>query len=685
MRCRIGILSNEPEFTALARTVAEEHGLEPVCEEAILGRAQAVARRWEAEGRVEVILARGAWASRLSVGLPVITVEVSGYEVAEAVYAARSHGSRIALVDHEAEPRSYLPERIGAMLGVELRLYLFRNEFGLRRQVLRAIRQGAQALVTAAGSGIRLAQQLGLPAVPVTATRPAVEAAVRRVIDAVGRARRAEAESRLARAVLARSRDGVVILGRRGEVTVCNAAAEAILGLPAEELLDRPARELAARYPAFAALYGDGAEAVGEPVRIRGREWVVSRMPVHLGDGVTGLVITCQPAAQIVDIEQKIRRQLHSRGLTARYNFDDLIVRSPALAATRETALRYAATDLTVLITGETGTGKELFAHAIHQASRRASGPFVAVNCAAIPESLLESELFGYDEGAFTGARKGGKPGLFELAHGGTLFLDEVGELPLSVQARLLRVLQSGEVRRVGGDRVIPVDVRVLAATNRPLQQAVQEGRFREDLYFRLSVLTLVIPPLRERLEDIPHLAARFLAEAARAGAPRHHLGEAELAVLRSYHWPGNVRQLRNVLLRYAVLATPGGDGAALLRRLLAEEAAGPGAASPPEPQRAAAVAAEPPLAAGAPVPPAGPASPPAPSASPPAPPAGADWIPVRVGPLDEMIREILRTLEAREGDRARVARILGISRTTVWRRLREHRGVLQRRDVLQN
>lgn len=645
MQRRVGILSSEPEFTSLAREVAEEHGMVPVVEEAILGRAEAIARRWEAEGQVQAILTRGTAAARLNVTLPVVPVEISGYEVMEAVHAARAAGIRIALVDHEGESRGYSPDRIGQILGVDLKLYPFRNEFGLRRQILLAARAGADVVVTTAWAGVRFARRLGLQAQLVEATRPAVEAAMKRVLDAIRRAHRAEVEGRLAQTVLARSRDGVVILGRRGQVQVCNAAAEEALGLPAEELLDQKATDLARRYPAFAALYEDGTEAVGEPVRIRDREFVVSRASVHLGGEVMAMVITCQPASHIVDIEHKLRRQLHARGLTARYNFEDLVVRSPALQATRLTAQRYAGTDLTVLITGESGTGKELFAHAIHQASRRKDGPFVAINCAALPESLLESELFGYDEGAFTGARKGGKAGLFELAHGGTLFLDEVGELPLPVQARLLRVLQAGEVRRVGGDRLIPVNVRVLAATNRPLQQAVQEGRFREDLFFRLSVLTLVVPPLRERLEDIPHLAARFLTEAARAGAPRHHLGEAELAVLRSFSWPGNVRQLRNVLLRYAVLMTPGEPGVPLLRRLLAEESGhlGQPAAQP------ANLLADP-----------------------------ADRISVQVGPLDDMIAEILRTLEQREGDRARVARILGISRTTVWRRLKDGQEELQ-------
>lgn len=206
---------------------------------------------------------------------------------------------------------------------------------------------------------------------------------------------------------------------------------------------------------------------------------------------------------------------------------------------------------------GETGTGKELFAQAIHNASRRQGQPFVAINCAAVPENLLESELFGYEEGAFTGARKKGKPGLFELAHGGTIFLDEIGDIAQAIQIKLLRVLQQKEIMRVGGQHTIPIDVRVIAATNRNLLAAVQEGTFRADLYYRLNVLPLYLPPLRERKEDIPVLLRDMLFKANRTLARYAPVIAREILThLPAYSWPGNVRELQNIAERIMALAS---------------------------------------------------------------------------------------------------------------------------------
>lgn len=217
---------------------------------------------------------------------------------------------------------------------------------------------------------------------------------------------------------------------------------------------------------------------------------------------------------------------------------------------------KYSQVDSTILLTGETGVGKEVFAHLIHSFSKRSEGPFVAVNCAAIPENLLESELFGYVEGAFTGAKKGGKTGLFELAHQGTIFLDEIGELAESLQAQLLRVLQEGEVMRLGDERVIPINIRVIAASNRDFEKMVEEGRFRADLYYRLNILDIPIPSLRERIADIP-LLCNFFIEELEPGIRRNIRGFTAdaMKILQNYHWPGNIRQLRNIVERAMILS----------------------------------------------------------------------------------------------------------------------------------
>ena len=270
---------------------------------------------------------------------------------------------------------------------------------------------------------------------------------------------------------------------------------------------------------------------------------------------VAGAVLILQNVRALQDREKKVRLKLHEKGLMAKYRFEDIIGDSPVMKANIELARKFARSKATILIQGETGTGKELFAQSIHNGSKRADGPFVAVNCGALPKTLLEAELFGYEEGAFTGALKGGKAGLFEIAHGGTIFLDEIGEMPLETQVQLLRVLQEKEIRRIGSDRVIPVNIRVITATNRDLYQDVQDHLFREDLYYRLNVLQLVIPPLRERQEDMVKIGLDiYRGYSSRKGKKNDAFVEKLLRKLQSYTWPGNVRELHNMIERIHIL-----------------------------------------------------------------------------------------------------------------------------------
>ena len=247
------------------------------------------------------------------------------------------------------------------------------------------------------------------------------------------------------------------------------------------------------------------------------------------------------------------RLAAHSVGAKAIYTFSSIIGESPSLQKAIELSKVASHSNITTLILGESGTGKELFAHAIHNASARKNAPFVVVNCGALPRDLIQSELFGYDPGAFTGAQKQGKPGKFELAEGGTIFLDEIGDMPLEAQINLLRVIQNKEVSRIGGKFSRPIDVRIIAATNKRLQQSVRDGSFREDLFYRLSVLTIDVPPLRERQQDVMLLAESFL----RAGVQAIHKPcrgfSAEVAEIFSrYPWPGNVRELENIMRKTA-------------------------------------------------------------------------------------------------------------------------------------
>jgi transcriptional regulator with PAS, ATPase and Fis domain len=278
-------------------------------------------------------------------------------------------------------------------------------------------------------------------------------------------------------------------------------------------------------------------------VKIHSKNISVKVVPVIVKGETGGALAIVNTIDAKEKSQQRLRSQLLGKGHRSRYTFEDILTRNPELAEIKNLARMKAKSDASVLIIGETGTGKELFAHAIHSSSRRKGWQLVTINCAALPESLLESELFGYEEGAFTGARKGGKPGLFELAHKGTIFLDEIGEMNLNLQARLLRVLESREVMRIGGDSIINVDIRIIAATNKELWKLVQEGTFRKDLYYRLNVLPIEIPPLRERTEDILFILEQMLQKMG----IRLTFVEEAAEMLVAYPWHGNVRELKNL------------------------------------------------------------------------------------------------------------------------------------------
>ncbi|WP_184318599.1 sigma-54 interaction domain-containing protein [Geobacillus subterraneus] len=263
------------------------------------------------------------------------------------------------------------------------------------------------------------------------------------------------------------------------------------------------------------------------------------------------LIVDAQVEGAILFFTKPVLRQEQEKLFRygTRFSLDDVIGSSPAITTLKEQVMKIAKSESTVLIRGESGTGKEVFAQSIHRLSNRNKGPFVAINCAAIPEALLESELFGYEEGAFTGAKKGGKPGRFELAKGGTLFLDEIGDMPLYLQAKLLRVLQERRIERVGGTKSIEVDVRIIAATHKDLESMIANNQFREDLYFRLNVIPLYVPPLRERKEDLYELIQYYMYKfCKRLGKEPKRFSSQALKKIFDYHWPGNIRELENMV-----------------------------------------------------------------------------------------------------------------------------------------
>ena len=297
----------------------------------------------------------------------------------------------------------------------------------------------------------------------------------------------------------------------------------------------------------------DGEEKL---VTIGGQKYYVRYKLISGEDSGAGTLITTSAASKILQEERRIRKSLVQKGPSAKYTFRSIIAVNPEMRKKVEIAKKFSRADSDVLITGETGTGKELFAHSIHSASGRMSQPFVAINCATLPENLLESELFGYEPGSFSGASREGRMGLFELAHRGTIFLDEIGEIPVALQAKLLRVLQEKEIRRIGSASVIPIDVRVIAATNVNIREQIALGKFRSDLLYRLNALEISIPPLRERPDDvIPLMEGQLRILAAGLGKQVPKLTPEAQKLLCRYAWPGNVRELRNICERLVVLS----------------------------------------------------------------------------------------------------------------------------------
>ncbi|MDR7316916.1 sigma 54-interacting transcriptional regulator [Brevibacillus nitrificans] len=363
--------------------------------------------------------------------------------------------------------------------------------------------------------------------------------------------------------------DGIVMCDRNGIVTMINQAYCDFLETTMEEAIGKPITEVIenTRMP---QVMETGKAELGHLMRVGNRDIIVSRMPMREDDkiiGAMGKVIfnDLRELRSMVEryniMERKLDyyRQELKRVVGTRYSFDSIFADHHLLKETIHLAKKVASSRSSILILGESGTGKELFAQAIHGVSARAEGPFVRVNCAAIPKDLMEAELFGYEEGAFTGARKGGKPGKVELAHGGTLFLDEIGDMPLDMQVKLLRVLQEKEVERIGATRPTQVDLRVIAATHRPLEKLMEEGRFREDLYYRLNVFTISIPPLRVQTGSIIAMAQHLIQKLNRElYTSVTGLGPRVEDVFLSHSWPRNVRELHNVLERAIQLADHG-------------------------------------------------------------------------------------------------------------------------------
>jgi PAS domain S-box-containing protein len=361
--------------------------------------------------------------------------------------------------------------------------------------------------------------------------------------------------------ILDNIRNGVMITDPEGRIIFFSEAYGNFLGIDPQKTLGKNCQEVVEN-SRMHIVAETGIPEINQPHRVKGKDMVVQRIPIKKGGKVIAVYgqVMFEDVQDVQDLAKKLtllesKVELYEKELenlrASKYTFRNIIGKSGTMVELKKMALKAAKTNAPVLIVGESGTGKELFAHAVHHASQRRPFPFVRLNCAAIPKDLLEAELFGYEPGAFTGAGGKGKPGKFELAQGGTIFLDEIGDLPLSMQPKLLRVIEEKEIERLGSTRLRYSDFRLITATHANLEKRVEKGQFRKDLFYRLNVIPLMIPPLRERREDIPllteHLIQRLNAE---LGMNVIRIQTQALECFRRYHWPGNVRELTNILER---------------------------------------------------------------------------------------------------------------------------------------
>ncbi|MFT5534523.1 MAG: propionate catabolism operon transcriptional regulator [Burkholderiaceae bacterium] len=523
--------------------------------------ALAQARERVHAGLVDVFVSAGSNAAMLRNNLqaPVAIIQLDGFSLLQALLKARSRSTRVGVVMFGKT----IPELddIKDILKLEIVQYAYQTPEDARHCFERLRADGFNVIV---GSSlvVEMAEDHGLFGLLAYS----LEGLRRGFDDAIELARVTRLESgryQQLNAVLGNLQDPVLAVDRQHRIIAVNPRMQELLDKPDTPLLGKSLDVIVPELSLVQTIQS-GIEERALVLRFARRDWIANRTPIREHGNIVGAAITLYDAQKISEADTTLRMQQRKLQVSAKYSFADLLGNSPVFQRAINTARRFAKTDMTVLIIGESGVGKELFAQAIHNDSARAGQPFVALNCAAFPEPLLESELFGYEEGAFTGSRRGGKRGMFETAHTGTLFLDEIGDMPLSLQTRLLRVLQEREITRVGGVVTIPIDVRVIAATHQPLQEMIAARQFRQDLYYRINTLRLSLPTLRERPADLKHLAQTLVERALqRLGSPldAKQIMAPLLPYLSSYAWPGNVRELENIANRIAVFLLQFAEG----------------------------------------------------------------------------------------------------------------------------
>lgn len=624
-----------PQIVPLIKQVFQER---PDCDELEYEIVQDFYNNPLQDLNADVVIARGFSALTMKQrGYICAELKVGGYDVIAAVLKARrmSPGlSHIAVIG--AFNMIYGIESIrDAFPDMKLSTYPVNSEPLLADAIRQAISDGCDALV-GNYTGVELAKKSGLPAVMIESGQEAINNAIDEAKSAAEIDLREKMRSAQMANIMNYSFQGILSTDQNGIITFANKYCYSILDSGHALLTGRSILDFFPNLP-VEEVTRNGKKLLSELHIYASYHLMVNCVPAPDNSGNTGCVLTFQDTSRIQADELQVRKKLRHSSFQAKYQFSNILHKSRIMDSVISDAMTYSYSDSNILICGETGTGKELFAQSIHNSSPRKNHPFVAINCSALPENLLESELFGYVEGAFTGASKGGKMGFFELAHKGTIFLDEIGDVSPNLQSRLLRVLQEREVVRLGSDTVIPVDVHVISATNKNLKEEVANGRFRQDLLYRLDVLELNLPPLRNREQDALFLLSQLISyEHERTGCILTGLSEEGASLITQYPWPGNIREMRNFCQRLSILtpnplATP-----ADILKVLPDAAA---ATTPNEPKKTDRST-----------------------------PGDAP-----VYSLYDEREEILKALYTFHNSRTKTAEFLGIDKSTLWRKMKKY------------
>ncbi|MGL5312505.1 MAG: sigma 54-interacting transcriptional regulator, partial [Peptostreptococcaceae bacterium] len=491
-----------------------------------------------------------------TVKVPIIPLNMKVLDLLKAIRISNTYSKKIVLIlGYDEVHFDY--EQWKSLINIEINEEWFKSKYEIRNRVIKYIEEKEDVVIVGSGIACSFARQYGMDYVFINASNESIIEAIDYAKKLINTVDEEKLNNEIFRNVLDGVKDGVIAIDSKGKIIVYNESIEKILKKEKYEVFNKHILEV---FPNMSWLVDslNKNEEAKRKIRYIDNLVVNTRSKlIKIDNEVYGVLGIIQDITKLQNLERQIRLDLNKKGLRAKYTFNDFIFEDVRTYELIEEAKKIGQTDYTTLLYGESGSGKEMLAQSMHNISKRKDKPFVAINCATISENLLESELFGYEEGAFTGAKKGGKPGLFELAHGGTVFLDEINSLPLNFQIKLLRVIEEREIMRIGSNHIIPLDIRIIAATNESLRNKIRENTFRDDLFYRLSSLEIDIPSLKERKKDIVLLFNYFvnqiINDLPESQNKKYKLCKIDERRLEDYNWPGNIRELRNIAQKYVI------------------------------------------------------------------------------------------------------------------------------------